>query len=659
MSKKPLVFDEFFDLGQPDSASPFLTQRSRSWGFNLSFKLALLSAALLLISFILSWYEKTVSLSNLVLLGVYFSVGIPFLIESIESIADWEINIDVLMTLAAFSSVLIGSGMEGGLLLVLFAISGSMEEVVTTKAKGAIKSLHKLSPAKACVVEDNGIVLERSIRDIDIGTKILVKSGEIVPLDGVVVSGSSSVNTAHLTGESLPISKKIGDEVPSGALNQEGALILRVAKTGNDSTLARIIELVTQAQDAKPQLQRWFDKLSTRYASSIILFSLIFALAYPWIAPATAYIGKEGSIYRSLAFLIAASPCALIIAIPIAYLSGISVCARKGVILKGGIVLDDLASCSAMAFDKTGTLTLGELSCIGIEPLEKDLIGIEKVLAIAYAMEKNAVHPIAKAISSFAKKEKAENIVLEDYKSVPGYGLQGSVKLNDKVVSVNIGNLEYIESLINSSQKIKLDQRCNEIKERGELITILNVDQQIYLFKFLDLPRPKVKETLDALKAQRMSLVMLTGDHAASAKKVANQLGIDFLADLRPEDKLNNVDRLSQERGLVMIGDGINDAPALARATVGIAMGKVGSATAVEASDIVFLNDNIEILPWLMKKAKMTRNIVRQNLFIAAGAILVATIPALSGYIPLWAAVIMHEGGTVLVGLNALRILRR
>lgn len=656
--RHPLVFDEFFDLGLPDSASPFLTPSSRKWGVNLPLKSSFLAAFLLIISFILSFDIQTLPLSYLSLLGVYFFVGIPALIESIENIIDLEINIDVLMTLAAFGAIFIGSGMEGGLLLVLFAISGSMEETVTAKAKGAIRSLHKLSPTKACVIDPDGTILERSVKDIGVGSKILVKSGEIVPLDGIVTSGFSTINVAHLTGENLPVSKKPGDEVPSGSFNQEGALVMEVSRTSSDSTLSRIIQLVTQAQEARPRLQRWFDTLSTRYATSIILFSLFFALFYPFISPLTPHLGREGSIYRALAFLIAASPCALIIAIPIAYLSGISVCAKKGIMLKGGIVLDSLAGCKAIAFDKTGTLTLGQLTCTGIDSLDLQT-DISDALAIANALEKNAVHPIAKAICLYADQQNAKKVVLEEYKSLPGYGLQGKVKLNGKIESVEIGNPDYIMSLIDISKQEILTKKIEEIRETGELVTVLMLRDQLYIFRFLDMPRPNIRNAISTLKEQNLDIVMLTGDHENSAKRVAADLGIDhYFSNLKPEDKLKHVDALSQEKGLVMIGDGINDAPALARASVGIAMGKVGSATAVEASDVVFLNDNLELLPWLIDKARTTKQIVRQNLFIAVGAIFIATVPALSGYIPLWLAVVLHEGGTVLVGLNALRILK-
>lgn len=650
--KTPLLFDEFFEMGLQESVSPFLTPQTREWGADLTLKASILAAFLLLVSFGLSWYPSFYPISQLLLISVYCLAGIPSLIESVEDLLNFEINIDILMTLAAFSSVLIGSGMEGGLLLVLFSLSGSMEDAVTEHAKGAISSLHKLSPSKATVIDEDGLLVERAVSDIPQGTHILIKAGQIVPLDGVVLEGISSVTLAHLTGENFPLTKKAGDDVPAGAYNLEGVLTLEVTHTSADSTLTRIIQLVTNAQEAKPRLQRWFDKLSNRYAVTIISLSALFALTFPFFL-GIPLLGVEGSVYRALAFLIAASPCALIIAIPIAYLSALSVCARKGILLKGGIALDALASCHAIAFDKTGTLTTGDLTLIAIEPLQGGTA--LDALAVAYALEKNAVHPIAKAIVQEAQTRQLSQIALSSFKSVPGYGLE-AVEGSEEVY---IGNPDYILPKLPDQIAKTLKEKVVAQQKLGELTAILLRGKDIFLFRFRDTLRPHIKDTISELKAHKqLKLVMLTGDHAYSAKSVAEATGIDeYHADLKPEDKLRFVAELAKTQGLAMIGDGINDAPSLARATVGICMGKVGSTTAVEAADIVLLHDNIELLNWLISIAHKTQLIVKQNLTLATVAIFVAAIPALAGFIPLWLAVVLHEGGTVLVGLNALRLL--
>jgi len=659
---KPAIFEEFFGLGQEETASPFLTPSSRKWAAHLTLKAALLAALLLVCSFVLSFFSSTQALSSLVLVFVYFLAGVPSLIESIEDLADFDINIDVLMTLAAFSSVLIGSSLEGALLLVLFSISGSIEDMVSAKAKGSINHLHKLSPTKATVFSSDGHLIERSVKDIEVGTSILVRPGEIVPLDGKVIEGVSSVNLVHLTGESLPVLKTIDDQVPAGARNLDGAITLCVTHTAADSTLTKIIQLVTQAQEAKPKLQRWFDRFSRTYALTIISLSAFFAISLHYIL-SIPFLGFEGSVYRAVAFLIAASPCALILALPIAYLSAISACAKKGILLKGGVVLDALAQCSTIAFDKTGTLTTGELTCTGIKQLSANEAhwNENEILAIAYALEKNAVHPIAKAVNSYASKKNITSASLKEFKSVPGYGIQANALFNNKELSVFMGHPEYILPHVNEEQKQQLNQELDVIRREGKILAVLMIDTHLFIFTFEDVLRPHLKDTLQKIKQKKQwKLLMLTGDHENNARRIADEVGIsEYHANLKPEDKLNHVSELAQKGGLAMVGDGINDAPALARATVGICMGKVGSGAALDAAEVILLHDNLEYLDWLLRKASQTQAIVKQNLFIAIGAILMASIPALGGLIPLWVAVVMHEGGTVLVGLNALRLLKK
>jgi Zn2+/Cd2+-exporting ATPase len=673
-AKHPRIFEEFFGLGREESASPFLTDSARRWAINLTLKSAAAAAFLLLTALTLSLFPTLLPLSNLLLVAVYFLAGVPALIEAVEDLMSGEVNIDILMTLAAFSSVLIGSPMEGGLLLVLFALSGSIEDSVTAKAKGSLNALHKLSPSKACVITKAGQLIERSVRDIPIDTLILIKAGEVVPLDGVVIEGASSVNLAHLTGESVPMTKKVGDFIPSGAMNLEGAVTLQVTQIQANSTLMKIVQLVTEAQEAKPKLQQRFDQFSRAYAVTIISLTALFAVTFPYLLQIP-FLGYEGSIYRSLAFLIAASPCALILAVPIAYLSAISACAKQGILLKGGVVLDALASCSLIAFDKTGTLTTGELRCAGIEEIGSTSPNTSAALSAAYSLERNAVHPIAKAILSYAEKKGVKTLSIKEFQSIPGYGLQGIVTVpngevtdyTDKQVAsaqflkTFIGNADYLLPKLSQTQKHLLEAKMAEIYAAGELFAAMLMGDRLFLFRFEDDIRTGMKETLERLhKEGRWNLLMLSGDHKASVTATAALLGFnEYYADLRPESKLDHVTRLSKEKGLVMIGDGVNDAPALARATVGICMGKVGSGAAIEAAEVILLHDNLEQLPWLMKKARQTQAIVKQNLIIAIGAIGLAAIPALAGIVPLWLAVVMHEGGTVLVGLNALRLLSR
>lgn len=658
---RPILFSEFFELGLDETASPFLTPSSRRWGRNLDLRSSILAAILLIISFWLHFIPSLLPFSYIALIGVYFLAGIPSLIESIEDLSNLEINIDVLMTLAAFSSIFIGSGLEGGLLLVLFAIAGSMEEAVRTKAKGAIRQLHKLSPQTIFVLQPDGSVMEKSVREVDVGAIILVKVGLVVPLDGEVIEGISAVNLVHLTGENLPVTKRPGDEVPSGAQNLEGPLVLRVIRTSSDSTVARIIQLVTQAQESRPQLQRWFDSLSKRYATTIIACAVFFALSLPYILNIP-FLSVEGSVYRALAFLIAASPCALIIAIPIAYLSAVSACARKGVLMKGGIALDALANCKVMAFDKTGTLTTGELKCSSFLRLgEIPADGAQqKALGIAYALEQNALHPLAKAVIVLARESKVSPAVIQDFLIVPGFGLEAKTSVQGKMQPVYIGHPEYVLLKLPTRIAEILRENVQAAKERGELVAALTIGNETWLLQFQESLRPNIKIPIQNLKNNHgIEVMMLTGDHEKTAKRIAEQTGIDiYHANLKPEDKLRYVSKLSEEKGLAMVGDGINDAPSLARATVGICMGKVGATIAMEAADIILLHDNLEVVDWLINKAHQTQRVVKQNLILASCAIVLASLPALAGWVPLWLAVVLHEGGTVLVSLNGLRLLK-
>ena len=640
----PYVFDEFFTSGLEESISPFLEKNSRKWAHNLSLKSSIAAGFFLLCAYVTSHFM--IDLSHFFLLLVYFLAGTPAFLRTFEDIKNLEINIDVLMTLAAFLSFIIGSQMEGGLLLVLFAFSGAMEESVSKKAKGALINLHHLSPTVGMVVEKDGTLFQKSVKEIDVGTHLLVRAGEVVPLDGIVVEGSSFVNLVHLTGESVPVSKTEEDEVQAGSRNLDGTLTIQVTKTSAESTLSKIIKLINEAQGMKPKLQRFLDKFGKHYAMTIISLFFLFALTLPWIF-SIPYFGIEGSIYRALTFLIAASPCALIIATPTAYLSAINACARKGILLKGGVTLDAFANCHAIAFDKTGTLTTGKLTCVGVESIGTPDYSIEEAMSIASALERLVTHPMAEAICQFADQKKITPAAITDFQSVPGFGLKGKTKLQGKEVEVKIGNEAFISP-------------NNSLNKKGSMISFLQIESSLFDFRFEDALREKVKEVLDSLKEKGLEVAMLTGDHEESANIVAKELEIDkTYANLRPENKLDIISKLSAKKHLAMVGDGINDAPALTRASVGISMGEIGSATAIDASDIVLLQDDITLISWLHKKAKKTMMIVRENLILALSVIVLATTPALLGIIPLWLAVILHEGGTVLVGLNSLRLLRK
>lgn len=651
-------FDPFFASGLEESASPFLTLSSKKWGAYLSLKSSLLAAFLLLLSFLLSF--SFLPLAHLLLTFVFFLVGVPAFIESFEDTIQGKINIHLLMTLSAFISLGISREFEGALLLVLFELSSAMEEQVTQKAKGAVQDLHELSPSKAWVVQEGGYLLETSVKEIAAKTPILVKVGEIVPLDGKVIEGISHYSIAHLTGESLPIKSHPGVEIPAGAKILDQPVLLEVTRTSNDSTLMRILNLITQAAGAKPKVERFLDRWGEAYAMGIIGLTCAFALLLPWLF-SLPFLGYDGSIYRALTFMIAASPCALIIATPTAYLSAISACARKGILLKGGVTLDALARCQSISFDKTGTLTTGslemtEMICLQEGPLP---FSNELALQIAYALERNVVHPISSAILELAKRKNLSPYPLDTFRAEPGRGLYATVGIGEVSYPVFLGLPEAAWQQLSSSELSLLKKKLS-FYEGEKLISLLLIGKTVFLLTFTDEIRKEAKQAIEILKKKSMHTLMLTGDHLPNAEKVGKLLAIhQIYAELRPEKKLEMVANLSEQAGLAMVGDGVNDAPSLARATVGISMGTVGSTAAIEASDVILLKEDLLLIPWLLQKAKATVSIVRQNLSFALFIILFTAAFALYGFIPLWLAVLLHEGGTILVGLNSLRLLKK
>jgi len=651
--KESFAFRAFLEMGQEESASPFLNKRGQRIARHLHLKVALFAGFLLLCSVLTS----SLALSEILLVAVYTLAGAPLLIQSIEDLfCDFDVNIDVLMTIAAFAAYFIGARYEGALLLVLFEASHSLEDFVTLKAKNALKHIHMIVPTKAVLLGKDGQTREIAIEDVKIGAKILVRAGEIVPLDSRVLAGSAFVDLKHLTGESKPIRKREHDEVVAGARVQDAALTLEVLHTSQESAVQKLVELITKAEESKPKLERWFDKFSRCYALTIICVSVISAVVF-WFQGLPLF-QFEGAIYRALSFLIAASPCALVLAVPIAYLSALGASAKRGAVLKGGVVLDQLNASSIIAFDKTGTLTLGELEldeCIGDNSCH---LTEPELMKAAASLERNATHPIAKAISK--KFEQDTLYPTSAIRVIPGVGVEGTVTIGAREFPAFIGDVERADTLLEKEAAHKIKKLAAEKNAEGKVTAFFSLHSYGFLLSFTDHPRPQVRDMLTRLKSKGKRLLMLTGDNSQVAEAIAKAVGItEVHANAKPEEKLRTIEELSSKFGLAMVGDGVNDAPALARATVGIAMGQMGSQITQEVADCILLNDNIELLDWLFDKAEKTKKIVRQNVGIALTAILGASVPALMGYVPLWMAVILHEGGTVLVALNATRLLRR
>jgi heavy metal translocating P-type ATPase len=644
---KSFNFDDFVASSYAEHNSPFLTFQAKSLAKNLLLKGALLSAVCLLVAVLIR--NTYLPLSYILLTIVYFICGTPSLIGAIRDIMHKMLNIDILMTLAAFVALLMGSPFEGALLLVLFELSGAMEEAVLYKTQKALFSLNELKPKKAFLLNDDGSTLERSVIDIPVGAKVLVPPGEIVPLDGTIVDGKAFINIAHLTGESLPISVEKGVKVPAGAKNIDGRIVVLVERINSDSTISKITNLITEAQSAKPLLQTLFDKFSSRYAGSVIFLFFFFAITLPFFTKLP-FLGKEGALYRSLAFLITASPCALILATPTTYFSAISSCLKKGVLLKGGNILDALTRCKIVAFDKTGTLTTGELDVHSIKKITGSF-ELDELQSYALSLEQNTTHPIGKAIVNYLQKKGVKASPIIHFTQHPGLGVSG-----------DFGNIHCCigkkELLMDHAEKdLKPIIQNLQIKDPFPYTLFLAKDT-LFVILFSDECRKEAKEAIDLLHKEKIKTLLLTGDHQSSAMRISELLKIDDVGyEMDPKAKLAKIESLTPY-GIAMVGDGINDAPSLTQATCGISMGHTGSQTAREASDVVLMREDLSLIPFLFHKAHFARRILIQNLSLALSVILLATTPALLGTIPLWLAVILHEGGTVLVGLNSLRLLK-
>jgi heavy metal translocating P-type ATPase len=649
----PYRFDDYFSSDMEEAVSPFLTKKSRIWAHSLPLKISIIGALFFLFALGIKHFSPNTGI--LFLSFAYFIVGTPSLIQSLDDLFQYNININMLMSVAAIASILLNSPYEGAFLLVLFQLSLSLEKMVNFKAKATLQELKKLQPDKVIIMDEENHPLEKSIHEVEIGEKIVLYAHEIVPLDGKIVKGSSFLNLAHLTGETTPVYKTVGDQVFAGSKNEEGGLIIEVEKKRSDSTLQQIIHLITRAQEAKPKTQILVDQIGKYYSISIFLLTVLLAILLPLIFSFT-YLGHNGSFYRALSFMIAASPCALIIATPIAYLSSLSIAAKKGIIIKGAKIFDILTKATTICFDKTGTLTSGELTLEKIIPL----IGTKsekEILSYASALEQFSTHPIAKAIIKLSQEKKIIPALIENIQTIKGSGVEASLKENLLTKNIYFGLIEGIKPKLNEKQKKKLEEGFSE---HVGLISILVMGEEMYLLYFSETLRTHAKSLIESLKEMSLECHMVTGDNLLNAKHVAQKLGIDHVhADLRPEEKLQLISSLSAKKDLIMVGDGINDAPSLSRASVGISLGKEGSATAVDVSDVVLLKNDLSLISYLLQKAKRTQRIVYENLSIASLIILIASIPALLGWIPLWIAVLLHEGGTLIVGLNSLRLLKK
>ncbi|KAK8456035.1 hypothetical protein SEVIR_4G265200v4 [Setaria viridis] len=667
-------------------------------------QLCCISLGLLLIAAVCPHVALLSSVGRLqaTLIAVAFPlVGVSAALDALVNIADGRINIHVLMALAAFASIFMGNALEGGLLLAMFNLAHIAEEYFTSKSMFDVRELKENHPEFALLLETSG---EESVQfsnlsytrvpvhDLEVGSHILVRAGEAVPVDGEVYQGSSTVTIEHLTGETKPLERTVGDAIPGGARNLEGMMIVKVTKSWEDSTLNRIVQLTEEGQLNKPKLQRWLDEFGEYYSRVVVALSLAVALLGPLLFK-WPFFGNSvcrGSIYRGLGLMVAASPCALAVA-PLAYATAISSLASKGILLKGGHVLDALSACQSIAFDKTGTLTTGKLTCKAIEPIHGHL-GVtnghsdpscctpnceSEALAVAAAMEKGTTHPIGRAVLDHSVGKELPAVAVESFECLPGRGVAATLSgvkarnSENELSEASIGSVDYISSLYRSNgESEQIKQAVKGSAYGPEFVqAALSVDKKVTLFHFEDEPRSGVCEVIHTLREKaKLRIMMLTGDHESSAQRVAKAVCIDEVHfSLKPEDKLNKVKAVSRERGtfllalncggLIMVGDGINDAPALAAATVGMVLAQRASATAVAVADVLLLQDNICGVPFCIAKARQTTSLVKQSVALALTCIVFAALPSVLGFLPLWLTVLLHEGGTLLVCLNSIRAL--
>ncbi|MFN0134304.1 MAG: heavy metal translocating P-type ATPase [Phycisphaerales bacterium] len=593
------------------------------------------------------------------------SLGIGFVYggrAAWASIRQLRVDIDVLMIVAAVLAAAMGQPAEGALLLVLFTLSGALEKRAKRRTMRAVEALHGLMPVRALAWRGDAWTEVRPDALV-VGERVLIRSGERVPTDGAVVSGRGSIDQSTLTGESLPRDVAEGDEVYAGTLSVADPIEVEVSRQAADSSLQKILDLVVSAQQQREPVQRVIDRLSQPYALGVMGLSLLVFFVW-WLAlgDSASHAGRT-----AIALLIVASPCALVIATPTATLAAISRAARAGVLFKGGQSIERLARMTAVCLDKTGTLTRGRPSLRGVRALGGT--DPDRLLALAAALEVGSTHPIATAVVEAARALRIPTG--ESIQDLPGRGLAGVVD----GAEARLGTVEHVEELVAESDRAAMRDAVAGARARGELAVAVvgggaadGSGRLAGVLVLADPIRPGAAEMVEGLHRLGVRpIVMLTGDHPTTAALVAKEVGIDrWEAGLLPADKVRLVREAKRNGGaprrVGVIGDGVNDAPALAAADVSVAIGSIGSDAALESADIVTLSEDLRVIPWAVALARRTRAIVAFNLSLAVGVIVVMGVLTLVGSrigrdVGLPIAVVAHEGGTLLVVLNSLRLL--
>lgn len=607
--------------------------------------------------FLILGYVSTYSmgasyLSTILLFAVSILVGgYPIFKEGFKNLVKLQFDIKTLMTIAIIGAAIIGEWSEGAVVVFLFALSEALESYSMDKARESIRSLMDIAPKRA-VVRRNGKEMELDVEDIQLDDLLIIKPGQKLAMDGEVVKGQSSINQAAITGESIPVLKTVGDEVFAGTINEEGSLEVKVTKRVEDTTIAKIIHLVEEAQAERAPSQAFVDKFAKYYTPAIMAIALLIAIIPP------IFIGADWSewIYRGLALLVVGCPCALVISTPVAIVTAIGNAAKKGVLIKGGIHLEEAGRLKVVAFDKTGTLTKGTPTVTDIQILSET--SENELLSISMAIEKFSQHPLASAIIRYAEEKgiRETDYEVENFQSITGKGARATVRGE----GYYIGSPKLFEEMIDISSAI--NEHIKRLQTEGKTVMLIGTDRDVLgLIAVADQLRDSSTNVIKKLSEIGIKkTIMLTGDNEATGQAIGKKLGLtEVKAELLPQQKLESIKLLKEQYGHVaMVGDGVNDAPALATATVGIAMGGAGTDTALETADIALMADDLNKLPYTIQLSRRTLGIIKQNIIFALGLKVLALILIIPGWLTLWLAIFADMGATLIVVLNSLRLLK-
>lgn len=594
-----------------------------------------------------------------ILIAAYVIGGYESTREGLTTLwCERELDVDLLMIVAALGAATLGLWqqeyyllVDGAVLILIFAISGALEGIAMHRTERNIRGLMQLTSDTARRLQ-SGQEESIAVQQLMVGDRILIKPGELIPADGIVKEGDSAINQAPITGESIPVEKTLGDEVFAGTINGSGALVLELHKPPESNLIQRVIRLVETAKTTQPPSQQFLEHFERSYAKVVVIAALLLVILPPLLLS----WDWETTIYRALVFLVVASPCALMAAIMPALLSGIAQGARQGILFKDGAQLEMIGKVKAIAFDKTGTLTTGKLQVCDIIPA--DGTTPELILQTAASLEAYSEHPIAQAIVSAAQRQSLPLLSVANVQAKAGLGITG---ISEKK-TIKIGKRSFVEANLTSSADNNLMQTSSWIESEGK--TVIWVSQQNQLMGLLavaDRIRPESSHLVGVLKRLGIkTTVMLTGDNAATAQTIGQAAGVDRVySDLLPEDKVDVIHKLQQQyQTVAMVGDGINDAPALAQASVGIAMGATGSDIALETADVVLMADRLEKLEQAIQIGGKSQRIIKQNIAIALTSVSVLIVANFFGDLTLPAGVLGHEGSTLLVTLNGMRLLK-